>query len=788
MATVTNKPSSLSSSQTSCNGCGEKFSSRNKMFKHLRDTDGACLDKDDYLHFCKYVRQKKQDKVVILFGYLSSPPLIRNGTDAARLLIKAILQWEKQQDGIVDNKDNDIDESNLESLKFSRSYGNDHRGVDIVAQDEGTGAISELMAIRLQPLRKDTTCESFLDGVQRILDDQLACQSAPVPVRILGRQKMDQAKFNAEMDVSHRRIEYLLPIDFLSWSCGDLKSGVEALPSFSENHKNSLTRQEESEFVKPNMEIRSYLHKLKKIMQVLSTQIVQLDMTDKSAVMEKGFSLQKRKTQSSKSIRRKRNKQGEYNGNNNGVEKSDSNDLAKNEGKGLLKRKRFHNFTETVMVPVFSSAHEYLAYRRMDRFYHRACLRFPTIDTSCNKPFFVLSFTGDLFLTGQVLRVLGVFLALGNGLLDTDFVDCVFDESYPHLIPTPPALPMGMMAGEAYYMTWEGKVKAILSPRNTDRYADGFNELKTLRRVKDWQDVIYCEIAKRWLEQGRDEVSGRLLVEKQWTEEILKPWVTVAQKHLQSYRNWKQTKLVTNSSGAAAAEATSKDLDTTSLSLSHGKIDSSVPELYKKVLYHLRQIDESGTWPSTTLKRQLVMVATSNTGAEDAKSESLSIAHMKAKNNKETRSSAYSFSEGQGGASGSFSVGYMPGGINKQPKSNYLFPELVHAAFELETKLFPHRASSTIAINRNAQFRPHTDSGAGAGQSTSLIVGLGTYSGGELMVEGEEHDIRYKAIEFNGWTQRHWTLPFSGERYSLVWFTPKGCEDMRGIDLEISPS
>ena len=89
------------------------------------------------------------------------------------------------------------------------------------------------------------------------------------------------------------------------------------------------------------------------------------------------------------------------------------------------------------------------------------------------------------------------------------------------------------------------------------------------------------------------------------------------------------------------------------------------------------------------------------------------------------------------------------------------------------------------AINRNAQFRPHTDSGAGAGQSTSLIVGLGTYSGGELMVEGEKCDIRYKAVEFNGWTQRHWTMPFSGERYSLVWFTPKGCEGMRGIDLKL---
>ena len=56
-------------------------------------------------------------------------------------------------------------------------------------------------------------------------------------------------------------------------------------------------------------------------------------------------------------------------------------------------------------------------------------------------------------------------------------------------------------------------------------------------------------------------------------------------------------------------------------------------------------------------------------------------------------------------ASGSFSVGYMP---RSQPKANALFPELVKAAFALEVALLPDRPpSSTIAVNRNAQFRPY---------------------------------------------------------------------------------
>ena len=37
-----------------------------------------------------------------------------------------------------------------------------------------------------------------------------------------------------------------------------------------------------------------------------------------------------------------------------------------------------------------------------------------------------------------------------------------------------------------------------------------------------------------------------------------------------------------------------------------------------------------------------------------------------------------------------------------------------------------------VAINRRASFRPHTDAGTGLGQSLSLIVGLGDYTGGGL--------------------------------------------------------
>ncbi len=103
---------------------------------------------------------------------------------------------------------------------------------------------------------------------------------------------------------------------------------------------------------------------------------------------------------------------------------------------------------------------------------------------------------------------------------------------------------------------------------------------------------------------------------------------------------------------------------------------------------------------------------------------------------------------------------------------------MLKASFALERALKPSRKpSSTIAVNKHAQFSPHRDSGAGNGQSNSLIVALGDFSGGEIVIEGVAHNLRYNPIEFDGWYERHWTLPFYGERYTLVWFTPIGVKD-----------
>jgi hypothetical protein len=188
---------------------------------------------------------------------------------------------------------------------------------------------------------------------------------------------------------------------------------------------------------------------------------------------------------------------------------------------------------------------------------------------------------------------------------------------------------------------------------------------------------------------------------------------------------------------------------------------------YSRTLHLLQDIVSTGRWPDTSVARSSVI-------SYVEKGSSSTTAHKR----------------------GSFTVvnpGFRDGVFKKDvsanplPLANELFPELTSAVFELEIALaeeeisqaegkpvlHPRPESSHCAVNCNAQFTPHVDSGRGSGQSLSMIVGLGDYARGELAVEGEIHDIRYEPLEFDGWRLRHWTLPFAGERFSLVWFTPE---------------
>ncbi|KAH8091911.1 hypothetical protein JL720_5484 [Aureococcus anophagefferens] len=184
-------------------------------------------------------------------------------------------------------------------------------------------------------------------------------------------------------------------------------------------------------------------------------------------------------------------------------------------------------------------------------------------------------------------------------------------------------------------------------------------------------------------------------------------------------------------SAVVAAESDADFLDAADL--------SPAPAVYGDALAELRRASDSGRWPKTSLARSKLIKP-----GDDAAS--------------------FTLSRGGGGS-----------------RADALFPALADAVFALEEAIAPGRPPSTrCAVNRRARRR--VDSGEGHGQSTSLIVGLGDFSGGELAVERRVSDVRYAPLEFDGWRERHWTLPFKGERYSLVFFTPAAPRARRSAD------
>ena len=200
-----------------------------QVFKHLKETDGSCLSKDDYKDFIRYVRKSvKPPKVILLYGYLpfsSQVSLgtnngrrnVRDGQDAGNILMEAISKVQDEIDEFDDdansgdNASDDVKDCQSTVIKLNRSYGHFSRSAECVQQDSDTGAITEVMTARLFPLRGDMTMNDWLDRVQRKLDAMFqqgekqqmnSDDSFVTPVQILGRQDMPNKKFNAEMDVS----------------------------------------------------------------------------------------------------------------------------------------------------------------------------------------------------------------------------------------------------------------------------------------------------------------------------------------------------------------------------------------------------------------------------------------------------------------------------------------------------------------------------------------------------------------------------------------------------------
>jgi hypothetical protein len=108
------------------------------------------------------------------------------------------------------------------------------------------------------------------------------------------------------------------------------------------------------------------------------------------------------------------------------------------------------------------------------------------------------------------------------------------------------------------------------------------------------------------------------------------------------------------------------------------------------------------------------------------------------------------------------------GGKTRGPsRYNKKFPELFKAIKDMISYYHPNFKYTTIQLNKNVLSPPHIDKN---NVGPSYIIGLGDYTGGNLAIEGKKFNIKNKWKYFDG-NKGHWTEPFKGLRYSIVFFT-----------------
>tara|TARA_E500000305_G_scaffold111886_2_gene128772 strand:+ start:4676 stop:5182 length:507 start_codon:yes stop_codon:yes gene_type:complete len=114
--------------------------------------------------------------------------------------------------------------------------------------------------------------------------------------------------------------------------------------------------------------------------------------------------------------------------------------------------------------------------------------------------------------------------------------------------------------------------------------------------------------------------------------------------------------------------------------------------------------------------------------------------------------------------------GIITGRSTEKPKYKELFAE----ASKMMTQHNPNFKFTSIQINENQKTSKHKD---GYNVGKSYIIGLGDYTGGEVRVytsDGKSHkdiNIKNKWVSFNGSELEHETLPFKGDRYTLVYYS-----------------
>ena len=123
----------------------------------------------------------------------------------------------------------------------------------------------------------------------------------------------------------------------------------------------------------------------------------------------------------------------------------------------------------------------------------------------------------------------------------------------------------------------------------------------------------------------------------------------------------------------------------------------------------------------------------------------------------------------------------------KEYVTNKKYPDVFKALVAFSNVVLPRNWTyQSITLNHNVQAKKHID---GQNNGHSVIVGIGEYTGGRLNVYDKDgidvisYDIKDRPLMFNGAINPHETLPFEGERYTIIFFKQKKAGTIEGMQL-----
>jgi hypothetical protein len=384
-------------------------------------------------------------------GALVRRYVVSGGESASQLLLEAIQIVSASSFPSSYPSEDNAEHPRVRQLRATRSYGWSSRNTSIVAQDDYTSACTEVLTARIPPFRIRTpqgndngqtegnqlneSVQQWVMEVNTVLFNMLrqstaaatdgntcstnepheAVEEAYGRVVVFGCMSIPK-KFNAELDITLRKVEYMLPVDFFLqfWDrYSRLDPTVDGVDKTQRCCDSLLTFQAGDLNIQPDLSTLRVLSLLKKLMQRFTTHCNEkhnisatTNKNDKSFKTTNTTNSNAMAPTSKKVTNNRKKKQKKKNRNCNSsgkarditegqqqaheITKETLTDSKVKDKLYTLRRKRYHNFTPHVM------AHEFLAFRRMDRFYHAATERFDGLTNVGTQIFYIIGLLSQL--------------------------------------------------------------------------------------------------------------------------------------------------------------------------------------------------------------------------------------------------------------------------------------------------------------------------------------------------------------------------------------------------------